>query len=410
MNKIIHTSDWHLGQRLEGQDRAAEQQAFLDWLLVETERLGADALVVCGDVFDVANPPIEAVRMLYGFLARVRQLCPNVILTGGNHDSGARLDAMGTLAAELGITIIGGMPAAASDCILPLRDRTGHCFARLAAVPYLRSGDLAAAAPDEDTAAQHGRVLYSIKMLYGRVLEAAEASLQSGEALVVTGHLFARGGTVGEGERAAHVEAGNLLAVPADIFGKRTDYVALGHLHRAQRAAKLPPVWYSGTPLPLTFGEADRGQSVQLIVVDGGAVVSVEAVGVPRSSELYDIDGEREEVFARLAELVAKHGAGSPRAWLRVTVKEREPDPGIRDAVGDALADSSLHLIAVRRSGAGAGGALADRAPEQRLDELAPEKVFEILHQQRFDCPPEAAVVDAFAELLQGVLTAEDAT
>lgn len=410
MNKILHTSDWHLGQRLEGQERAAEQQAFLNWLLGEIERRGVDALLVCGDIFDVANPPIDAVRMLYGFLAEVRRLCPNVVLTAGNHDSGARLDAMGTLATELGISIIGSLPANLVHCILPLVDAAGKCFARVAAVPYLRAGDLAAAAEDEDVAAQHGRLMNAISARYRELLEAANSVLQPDEALVVTGHLFARGGTVGEGERAAHVEAGSLLAVPGDVFGEGADYVALGHLHRSQRVAKKPPVWYSGTPLPLTFGHAEGEQSVLLVSIQDGAVESVEPIVVPRTHELYDVVGERGVVLARLAELSSRHPAGSAPAWLRVTVLEEEPDPGIRDVVTEALAGSNLHLIAVRLRGAGEGGSLADQEPEQRLDELAPERVFEIFHQERYGSLPDASLVDAFAELLQAVLTAEEAT
>lgn len=408
VSKIIHTSDWHLGQRLEGQDRADEQQAFLDWLLTELERLSIDALLVCGDIFDVANPPIEAVRMLYGFLARARRNCSNIILVAGNHDSAARLDAMGFLAAELGITIVGGLGEDPADRILPLLNGDGDCFARVAAIPYLRPSDLTAAAPDEDVAAQHGRVLSAIEAIYGQVLESAKLVLKKGEALVVTGHLFARGGTVSEGERAAHVEAGNLLAVPTGIFGRRTAYVALGHLHRAQRVAKQPPSWYCGTPIPLSFGEAKREQSVQVITLDGGAVTTVESIPVPRVRELHDVEGERDVVFGRLEELVERHPAGSSRAWLRVKIEEREPDPGVREAVREAIEGSSLHLLAVRRCGLGDDGALADMEPERRLDELSPESVFEILHQERFGEPPGGALTDAFATLLQEVLTEED--
>jgi DNA repair protein SbcD/Mre11 len=410
MNTILHTSDWHLGQRLERQERAPEQQAFLDWLLAELEGRKADALIVCGDLFDVANPPIDAVRMLYGFLARARQLCPNIILTAGNHDSGARLDAMGALAAELGITIIGAMPKQPADCIVPLVDRSGRCFARLAAVPYLRSSDLLAASPDEDVAAQHGRVLTSIKAIYADVLIAAKSALQHDEALIVTGHLFARGGNVGEGERPAHVEAGNLLAVPTSIFGERASYVALGHLHGAQRVSKEPPAWYSGTPVSLSFSDGGRTQSVQLVTFDKGVLRATESLPVPRARELYDVVGDRERVFQRLEELATKHPEEGSSAWLRVTVEVREPDPGLRDAVREALAGSSLHLIAVRVLGVGEGGGLADGVPLQKLEELSPEGVFEILHQERYGEPPDGALVDAFAELLQEVRTGEEAT
>jgi exonuclease SbcD len=253
-------------------------------------------------------------------------------------------------------------------------------------------------------------VLTSIAAIYGHVLTAARLARQPEEALIVTGHLFARGGTIGEGERAAHVEAGNLLAVPTNIFGKESSYVALGHLHGAQRVSKEPPAWYSGTPIPLSFGDGGKRQSVQFVTFDKGAFKAAESLPVPRARELYDVIGDREAVFQRLEELVKKHPAEAGKAWLRVTVEVGEPDPGLRDAVREALAGSSLHLIAVRVSGVGGGGALADGIPLQKLEELSPEGVFEILHQERYGKPPDGALVDAFTQLLQEVRTEEDAT
>ncbi len=407
MYTLIHTSDWHLGHRLGRHERFAEQQAFLEWLLGLVGERRADALVVAGDIFDVANPPIEAVRLFYRFLVQVREHCPNVVIVGGNHDSGARLDALGPLARELGITLVGSLPEPPTDCIVPLRNRDGICFARLAAVPYLRPGDLAASAADEDVDAQHSRVLRSIEAIYADVLHSAEEELEPGEALVVTGHLFARGGIVTEGERAAHVEAGKLLAVGPGIFGERAAYVALGHLHRCQRIRKEPPAWYSGTPVPLSFDEAEQILGVQAVTLDRGVATAVETVPVPRFRALYDLVGDGDAVLERLASLAEAHPAGESPAWLRVTVREAVPDPAIPDAVREAIAGSGLLLLGVRRQAVGEGGALADAEPERRLDELTPDAVFGILHEERFGGPPEGPVADAFAELLQGVLAEE---
>jgi exonuclease SbcD len=405
MNRIIHTSDWHLGQRLERQDRGPEQEAFLHWLLAELAGQEVDALLVCGDIFDVANPPIDAVRLLYAFLAQARRHCPNVLLLGGNHDSGPRLDAMAPLAEALGITVLGSLPDQVARTVVTLCDRGGAPFATVAAVPYLRPGDLNAAQADEDVGAQHHRVLESMRQVYARVLSAVPPD--AAKPLIVTGHLFARGGIVTEGERATHVEAGKLLAVTPDIFGDRADYVALGHLHRAQTVCKHPPVHYCGTPVPLSFGEADQEQQVLRVDIEQGRVVGVTGVPVPRTVALHDLRGAREAVLARLKELRGGHPKGGLRGWLRVTVVEARPDPGFRDEVLQAVADTELQVLAVRREGLGDHGGLADALPRQRLDEMTPEAVFELLHRCQHGGPPEPSLVDAFATLLQAVRTGE---
>ena len=93
--RLLHTADWHLGHSLHRFRRHAEHARFLDWLLDQLEEHAVDALLVAGDVFDTANPPSQALRAWYGFLARARARMPalDIVVIGGNHDSAARLDA-----------------------------------------------------------------------------------------------------------------------------------------------------------------------------------------------------------------------------------------------------------------------------------------------------------------------------
>lgn len=147
--RLIHTSDWHLGQELHGFDRGSEHDAFLDWLACQLVDLRAYGLIVTGDVYDTVNPPISAQQRLYRFVRRVLAENPSlqIVLIGGNHDSAARLELPKYLLDAERVHVIGGMPrqngrSGAASTLISLRDETGRPCAVCAAVPYLRPGDL----------------------------------------------------------------------------------------------------------------------------------------------------------------------------------------------------------------------------------------------------------------------------
>ncbi|MDR0477630.1 MAG: exonuclease subunit SbcD, partial [Desulfobulbaceae bacterium] len=133
--KLIHTSDWHLGQTLKGHDRHAEHQVFLDWLLDTLVERQADALLVAGDIFDQANPSIEAQAQYYQFLARVKKALPNlaIVVIAGNHDSPSRLEAPHPVLDAFGVHVVGRHDGRApfdarllQRLAVPLLDRHGH--------------------------------------------------------------------------------------------------------------------------------------------------------------------------------------------------------------------------------------------------------------------------------------------
>ena len=147
--RVIHTSDWHLGQELHGFDRGVEHDVFLDWLAGQLIELDADVLIVTGDVYDTVNPPISAQQRLYQFLRRTLTERPHIqiVLIGGNHDSATRLELPKHLLDATRVHLIGGMPRhngqpMAAQTLIELRDKTGASRAVCAAVPYLRPGDL----------------------------------------------------------------------------------------------------------------------------------------------------------------------------------------------------------------------------------------------------------------------------
>src|SRR5581483_8351744 len=227
--RLVHTSDWHLGHTLRGEvTREYEHAAFLSWLVDTCVREAADALVITGDVFDTATPPASAERMWFEFLTAVRRARPalDVIAIAGNHDSPARLGAASSVLRELGVHVIGSLPRKgdgtldADRLLIPIAGGRGL----VAAVPFLRPIDL----PVEGDA---------LSAVYGEVMAAARARRQPEQALIVTGHLYVAGADAAYlSER--RVSIGGQESAPLRLFPDDIDYVALGHIHRAQRVGR----------------------------------------------------------------------------------------------------------------------------------------------------------------------------
>lgn len=142
--KIIHTSDWHLGQEFYTYDRTEEHEAFLSQLrdIAATER--PDALVVCGDIYHTATPSNSVMRFFTDWLDRIRQACPQmqIIVTAGNHDSSSRLEITRSLWAHLGVTVIGRIERKdeAPDIdrlIVPVTGEDGRKCGYVIALPHI---------------------------------------------------------------------------------------------------------------------------------------------------------------------------------------------------------------------------------------------------------------------------------
>ena len=257
--RLVHTSDWHLGQRLHDRSRDFEHRQFLDWLIELLWQKQADALVIAGDVFDSANPPAEAQRAYYEFLATCRRRLPelDVVVLGGNHDSPTRLDAPADILRAVRIHVVGGLPPEGElqRAVIPLHRRGGEIAAWLVAVPYLRPTDLPSLLTTElavatgdaaaDALAQAARweqagtqLLDRVRAIYAQLFATAQDRRQPGQALLAAGHCFlAQTQTSVDSERK--IQLGNKLPLPVDLFPPAVAYVALGHLHLAQRVAGL---------------------------------------------------------------------------------------------------------------------------------------------------------------------------
>lgn len=406
--RLVHTADWHLGQSFGPFSRDGEHARFLAWLLDVLEEEHADALLICGDIFETGNPPPLALRRYYEFLATARRRMPSleVVVIGGNHDAPHRLDAPSPVLEPLGVRVVGAMPLDPAQCVLPLRGRSGDVEAVCAAVPFLRMADL----PTIPTLTDEDPVIDGVVDVYERVLERAFTFHESAPVIALGHALFAGGVLTDESERPVF---GNAHALPIGMFPKELAYVALGHLHRAQALDVAQRVRYSGSPIPLSMTERDYRHQVLVVDVDARSTTVRERI-IPRTVDVLRVPGDDSyaplsEALDRLRCLDVASGdvPDEERPFLEVRVLLQAPTPDVRARVEEALEGKAVRLLRVRVEHQGDGGALADTARQgvgpAPLGDIEPTRVLEGLYKRTYGgvVPPDISA--AFAELVEHV-------
>ena len=405
--RLLHTSDWHLGHTLHDVARVYEFECFFTWLLDTLEAERIDALVIAGDIFDVANPSAAAQQLWYRFLSRARQRFPqlDIVAIAGNHDSASRLEAPRALLEELNIQVIGWLPREESGALdlhrllVSLHDDSGDIAAWCAAVPFLRPADLPRQQDSKDP------LIDGVRQVYGEVLQAAAARCAPNQALIATGHCYMTASKISDlSERK--ILGGNEHALPADIFPSEVSYVALGHLHLAQEVAEQRHIRYCGSPIPLSMSEIDYPHQVCVATFEGQELVALETPLVPRSIDLLRIPAtgpkEKQEVLAELRNLPDYDDeAGTPAPFLEVRIRLEKPESGLRSEVAQALEGKNVRFVKLSLETTGTGGTLRDVVAHQRPEDLKPEEVFRSLYQSKHQGEPPTDVMDCFYEILE---------
>lgn len=411
--RFIHTSDWHLGQTLHGFDRGFEHQQFLAWLLDTIAAEQAEGLLICGDIFDNANPSAASQKQLYRFLQQAKARTPhlNIVIIAGNHDSPGRLEAPGPLLETLDATVVGFVPRRPDGAIdldklvVPLKNRLGRIAAWCLAIPFLRPGDV----PRVDAAAdtEGDPYMEGIALLYRQALQHALSLRQPGQAIVALGHCHMVGGEISQdSERRIVIGGGEALS--AGIFEPAIAYAALGHLHLAQRVGKEEHLRYCGSPLPLSFAEIGYPHQVLRVDLDGAAVTDITPLPVPRAVELLRVPQQPaplEEALAALEALPVSVADGSPpdlerHPYLEVRIRLAAPEPGLRTRIEAALEGKPVRLARIDTSFTPkTAGNAAPVLPEQ-LERLQPDDIFERLYRGRYDSDAPSELRAAFAELM----------
>lgn len=366
--KFLHTSDWHLGQRFQANDRLEEHKLALDWLLQIIEKEAIDCLIVAGDIFDVGNPPNAARRLYYRFLTQLLSTsCQHVIIIGGNHDSPAMLNAPKELLSALNIHVIGTATKHIEDQIIELRDKKDELKAVVAAVPFLRDKDLRSSVSGETGLERIAAIRAGIKAHYEKIGKVIEKYTHFNVPLIGTGHLYLK--EVGKQEGRDNIYIGDCENITAAQFPTVFDYIALGHIHRAYHYGK---VHYSGSLIPLSFSETKDDKVVKIITFDERIAIT-NPLTVPLFRRLKTIVLPFEKAKERLLQLHEDYKDGLP-VWVDVLITDDRTIPNLDIQLYDLVRDLNVELLKVRASYQSIG-LLIDK-PLIDLKDLQPIDVF----------------------------------
>lgn len=372
--RILHTSDWHLGQHFMGKTRQAEHRAWCDWLVQTVQDQQADALIIAGDIFDTGTPPSYAREQYNDFIVQMHGTGCQLVIVAGNHDSVAMLNESKGLLGKLNTQVIATVGAEPDEQVLLLTQRNGDVGAIVCAIPFLRPRDIqrsqAGQSADDKQSDLQQAIAEHYAQLYARA-EAKRAELGVKVPITGTGHLTTVGVSLTESVREIYV--GSLTAFPTDAF-PAFDYLALGHIHRPQKVAGLEHIRYSGSPIALSFDESKQQKELLQIDLDSTGLQAVQVIEIPCFQRLISLKGslaELEQQFAALA------GELEPTAvaWLEIQVEVDDYYADLDERVTALCAELPVEVLRVRRlRGNKVAGLTGDSG--EVLAELSPNEVF----------------------------------
>jgi len=406
--RLFHTSDWHLGQSLHGQERDFEHACFLAWLLAQLASERPDVLLIAGDIFDTVNPSVKAQERLYDFIVSAHEQHPTltIVMIAGNHDSGSRIELPAPLMRRLRAHALGRVlwlddgQLDAERLLIPLPDASGAIAAWCLALPFLRPAEVTGAHLGDD-------YLRGIGQVHEWLIAAATAKRQPGQALIAISHAHMAGGSVSEDSERSLI-IGNAEALPASLFGPSISYVALGHLHKPQRVNSEERIRYCGSPIPLSFSEIGYVHQILDVRLDGETLVSVEPRVIPRAVNLQRMGpAPLAAILEQVAELpdVDLLADTQRQPWLEVRVVLDEPQPDLRQQIETALQGKSVRLVRISAEYAGAGRSTSDdgSAGLIDLDQLTPQELFSRAWLDSYGSEACEQTLKDFAVLVQDV-------
>lgn len=370
--RIIHTSDWHLGQSFFTKNRADEHQAFLTWLVSQVEEHQVDAVIVAGDVFDTGTPPSYARELFNRFVVALQPTGCQLVALAGNHDAVATLNESRALLACLNTRIVAGGDG--EDQVWVLQDRNGAPGSVLCAVPYLRPRDVLLSRGGLSGGEKQQALLDAIAERYQQLYQRAQRlrdALPAPVPIIATGHLTTVGASTTDSVREIYI--GTLDAFPARLFPP-AEYIALGHIHRPQIIGGNDGIRYCGSPIPLSFDEAGQPKQVNLVSFLNGQPPQVTPLTVPETQPMRLIKGRVKEIEQQLRSYADYRGARA--VWLDIEVVADGYLTDIQQRIQTLAESLPVEVLLLRRSREQRLDGL-HRLQQETLSELSVSEVFE---------------------------------
>ncbi len=370
--RILHTSDWHLGQKFLSNHRQEEHKKALDWLIETIEIEKVDLLIVAGDIFDIGNPPSYARSLYYRFLTKLQNsYCRHIIIVGGNHDSPAMLNAPKELLEILNVHVVGAATGNIEDEIIELFGEKNELEAVVAAVPFLRDRDIRLSVSGETGLERIARIQEGIVRHFQEAGKAVKKYAKKNVPILATGHLYAKGATASDKQNNIYI--GDIENIESDQFPTIFDYIALGHLHRPQLVGAQNHIRYSGSIIPLSFSEIQDRKSIQLLDFEAKKLKSVVEIKIPRFRELVAFTGTLQKVKERLQRFDKKR-KGELMPWVEINIETEEKIPNLDGEIREFAKDFWMDILKIRMKNHHLG--LENLVLKVNLDDLSPEEVF----------------------------------
>ncbi|WP_298943810.1 exonuclease subunit SbcD [uncultured Psychromonas sp.] len=370
--KILHTSDWHLGQYFMMKTRENEHQQFLSWLIEVVNDQQIDAVIVAGDIFDSASPASYARKLYADFVVQLQQsYCSQLVIVSGNHDSVAVLNESKSLLSALNVSVLAGLSENVTEHLVSLKDKNGEQQALLCALPFLRATDVMVS--EQGSSAEHKQMSLQqgIADTYQRIYETAQEQANTDTPILATGHLTAVGCAVSDSVREIYI--GTLTAFPSSLF-PAFDYIALGHIHKAQRVQKSDVIRYSGSPIPLSFDESKQVKKVNVIEFTTKADLSVSEIDIPTFQSLKIISGDLDSISEQINALKADGLEQS--VWVEVKLKQAHYMSDLHSHLSQLVEGTRIDILKVSSPQINETNQWQDN-DKKSLENVTPEQLFE---------------------------------
>ncbi len=386
--KILHTSDLHFGVWLCGQSLIDYQKKLASLICETAKEQKVDAIIIAGDVYDRANPSVETVKLFDDFVTMLFKSCKDmpIIITCGNHDNASRLAVHNSIVEQCGIHIRCDM----KDYLRPIAvgDTEIYCL------PYFSTTDIEILARENGDITDDKDCSCEIKSqtsAYSYVVDKIKSLWDSSKNHILVAHCFTTHATTSDSEQTTNKSkafVGGEERVDVNVF-EGFDYVALGHLHKAQdfSAGKNTIVRYSGTPLPYSFSEGDRYScekdtlkiNKKSFSIYDTVEKSVIETPVESGLKLNTIEGSFDEM-----KLYAKKHPMDENEYIKLFFTDRSSLVGIRDEITELFPRYISHDFKVKKSITAMGsGAIISNYEEKSVEELT--KMFiEDIHHENF--------------------------
>ncbi len=411
--KILHTSDWHLGRSLYGIKRYDEFTSFLEWLSETIKKEQIEVLLVAGDIFDNTTPGSRTQELYYKFLCRIAGgNCSHIVIIAGNHDSPSFLDAPKELLKVINVHVVGNIKENIEDEVFLLDDENGEPGIIVGAVPYLRDRDVRTPEAGESYTDKNKKLIKGVSEHYCRIGKKAtemkstiKADINKNIPVIAMGHLFTQGGKTVDGDGVRELYVGTLAHVDINNFSEPFDYIALGHLHIPQKVAHKDNIRYSGSPLPIGFGEAKQQKKVVIADFAAGenSEVKISEINVPCFQKLELISGDIVEIENRIDELKKENES----VYLEIQYTGDKVVANLKEKIDGLTAGTKLEVLRIKNRQV--INVVLDRSvSKESLDELNEEQVFQhcldannIPEEQRKELHP------LFSEVMQRITSNE---